>query len=310
MSALKSILIFVIACLGLTASAQNATGYESISIAQGLSQGMVFATLQDKEGFIWVATKNGLNRYDGYGFKVFTNDPYNSNSLSSNTVTALFEDSRGLIWAGTQNAGLNVYDKKSEQFYRVINSANDASSLSGNRIRNSIVETNDGKILVPAEDAGFNVITVPANFFENKTAPVIVRLSLPGNEQVYGIGKDKTGTVWISSYTNKVYRFDPENNTFVLFSNDRFYNNGYATEDGGLWINNNFFLWDGANVVPLFDTAKIKAGNLLLKSKNEPWIDFHEELFYYNISKWEPGKPIQWDYDLHLAKDSKVLFPF
>ena len=161
MTAFKSILIFVIACIGLTASAQN-TGYESISIAQGLSQGMVFATIQDKEGFIWVATKNGLNRYDGYGFKVFTNDPYNSNSLSSNTVTALFEDSRGRVWAGTQNAGLNVYDKKSEQFYRLINSANDAGSLSGNRIRNSIVETNDGKILVPAEDAGFNVITVPA----------------------------------------------------------------------------------------------------------------------------------------------------
>ena len=107
-----------------------------------------------------------------------------------------------------------------------------------------------------------------------------------------------------------MYRFDPANNTFVLFSNDRFYNNGYATEDGGLWINNNFFLWDGANVVPLFDTAKIKAGNLLLKSKNEPWIDFHEELFYYDISRWDPGKPIRWGYDLPLAKDSKVLFPF
>ena len=271
---------------------------------------MVFATIQDREGFIWVATKNGLNRYDGYSFKVFTNDPYNSNSLSSNTVTALFEDSKGRIWTGTENAGLDVYDKKSTHFYRITNYADDAGSLSGNRIRNSIVETKDGKILVPAEDAGFNMITLPGNFFEKKAVPTIVRLSLPGNEPVYGIGKDNTGTVWISSYTNKVYRFDPANNHFVLYDNDRFYNNGYATEDGGLWINNNFFLWDGVNVIPLFDTAKIKAGNLLLRSKNEPWIDFHEELFYYNISKWEPGKPIQWDYDLHLAKDSKVLFPF
>lgn len=285
-------------------------GYESISIAQGLSQGMVFATLQDKEGFIWVATKNGLNRYDGYSFKVFTNDPYNSNSLSSNTVTALFEDSKGRIWAGTENAGLNVYDKKSTQFYRIANRADDAGSLSGNRICNSIIETNDGKILVPAEDAGFNVITIPGNFFEKKTGPLIERLSLPDNEPVYGIGKDKTGAVWISSYTNKVYRFDPGNNTFVLFSNNRFYNNGYATDDGGLWINSNFFLWDGANVVPLFETAKIKAGNLLLKSKNEPWIDFHEELSFYDISRWEPGKQIRWGYDLPLTKDSKVLFPF
>ena len=80
--------------------------------------------------------------------------------------------------------------KKVSNFIESPTSANDASSLSGNRIRNSIVETNDGKILVPAENAGFNVITIPDNFFEKKTKPVIVRVSLPGNEQVYGIGKD------------------------------------------------------------------------------------------------------------------------
>jgi signal transduction histidine kinase/DNA-binding response OmpR family regulator/ligand-binding sensor domain-containing protein len=307
--AFKTILIFAIACIGLSASAQN-LDYETISVAQGLSQGMVFATIQDKEGFIWVATKNGLNRYDGYSFRVFTNDPYNSNSLSSNTVTALFEDSKGRIWAGTENAGLNVYDKKTGQFYRIANRAGDASSLSGNSIRNSIVETNDGKILVPVDNAGFNVITVPDNFFEKKVVPVIVRLSLPGNEQVYGIGKDKTGAIWISSYANKVYRFDSDNNTFQLFDNYLFYNNGQATDDGGLWINNNFFLWDDTKVLPLFDTVKIKAGNLLMKSKNEPWIDFHEPPFFYNISIWNPAKPIQWNYDLRLAKDSKVLFPF
>ena len=309
MPVLKSIVTFFVTCLCFVASAQHATDYETISIAQGLSQGMVFATLQDRDGFIWVATKNGLNRYDGYGFKVFTNDPYNSNSLSGNTVTALFEDSKGRIWAGTENAGLNVYDKRSSKFFRITHT-DDGHSLSGNRIRNSMVETKEGKVLAPASDAGFNVITLPTDLSAEKTLPDILRLSLPGKEQVYGMGKDQTGAIWICSFSNKVYRFDPVNNSFLLFANYRFYNNGYATEDGGLWINNNFFLWDGSYVVPLFDTAGIRPGNLLMRSKNEPWIDFHEELFYYQISKWTPGKPLQWDYDLTLAKDSKVLFPF
>jgi len=308
--ALKSILTFVSAFAYLIMYAQHTTDYETISMTQGLSQGMVFATLQDQQGFIWVATKNGLNRYDGYEFKVFTNDPYNSNSLSSNTITALFEDSKGRIWAGTDNAGLSVYDKKSAQFYRITHSADDAGGLSGKKIRNSIIELNDGRILVPADDAGFNVITLPEDMFNKNQVPVIVRLSLPGNEQVYGMGKDKVGAVWISTYSNKVYHFDPVNNTFQLFSNYQFYNSGYLTEDGAVWINNNFFLWDGINAVPLFDTTKIKAGNLLLKSRDLPWIDFHEELFYYYISKWQPGKPIRWGYDLQLNKDSKVLFPF
>src|SRR4029077_5340927 len=119
---------------------------------------------------------------------------------------------------------------------RIANRAGDVGSLSGNRIRNSIIETNDGKVLVPAEDAGFNVITLPGDLFTKKGTAVIERLSLPGNEPVYAIGKDITGTVWISSYTNKVYRFDPGNNHFALFGNDKFYNTGYATKDGGLWI--------------------------------------------------------------------------
>ena len=306
----RSIFLIVAACLEFTASAQLTAGYETISIAQGLSQGMVFATLQDREGFIWVATKNGLNRYDGYSFRIFTNDPYNSNSISSNTVTALFEDSKGRIWAGTENAGLNVYDKKTTKFYRITHSADNASSLSGNRIRNSIVETNDGRILVPADAAGFNVISLPGNFPENKIEPVIIRLSLPGNEQVYGMGKDKRGAIWISSYANNVYRFDPVNNTFQLFADYRFYNNGQATPDGGIWINHNFVLWDGANTIPLFDTSIIKAGNLLLKFAGKPWINFHEDPTFYHISKWDERSPLRWDDGLLLTKASKVLFPF
>src|SRR5258705_5416969 len=114
-------IIFCVAftCMGKAASTQAINPYETISIAQGLSQGMVFDILQDKEGFIWVATKNGLNRYDGYDFKVFSNDPYNPHTLSSNTIIKLFEDSKGRIWAGTEKAGVNVYDMKNGKSYRI-----------------------------------------------------------------------------------------------------------------------------------------------------------------------------------------------
>ncbi len=73
---------------------------ERITIEHGLSQGMIFDMVQTRDGFLWIATKDGLNRYDGYNFKIFSNDPFDSYSLSENTITALFEDSRGLLWAG------------------------------------------------------------------------------------------------------------------------------------------------------------------------------------------------------------------
>lgn len=123
------------------------TGYETISIGQGLSQGMVFDILQDRDGFIWVATKNGLNRYDGYDFKVFTNDPYDPHTLSNNTILKLFEDSRGRIWVSTENSGVNIYDKRSGKFFRIVHKNSDPGSLSGNTIR-TIEELPDGRILL------------------------------------------------------------------------------------------------------------------------------------------------------------------
>src|SRR6187401_2346062 len=121
----KAILVLSFLISGWQASAQKTPDYETLSTAQGLSQGMVFDLLQDEEGFIWAATKNGLNRYAGYSFKVFSNDPYNAHSLSSNTIVKLFEDSKGRLWAGTEDAGLNVYDKKSGKFHRIVHLASD-----------------------------------------------------------------------------------------------------------------------------------------------------------------------------------------
>jgi len=308
---LQTILVFSIACWGLPLFAQKPNSYEVVSIAQGLSQGMVFDILQDKEGFIWVATKNGLNRYDGYGFKVFTNDPYNAHSLSSNTVVSIFEDSKGRIWAGTDNAGLNVYDKKSGQFYRFMHDAANSNSLSGNTIIGSITELEDGRILAPAQDAGLNIIQLPTDFFEQEAVlPVITRVALPGNTSVYGIGKDPLQNIWVACLDKNIYHFNPAGKTFSKLSDGKFYNSGYATADGGLWINGHFFLWDGKSITPLFDTTAIAAGNLIFNPKFDPWINFHEEPSYYDICKWQPGQPLQWGKDLPLTAASKVLYPF
>ena len=78
-----------------------------LRIEDGLSQGMVRSILQDRTGFMWFATKDGLNRYDGYTFKVFRHDPQDSTSVRDNHIHKIFEDSKGLLWVGT-NSGLDV----------------------------------------------------------------------------------------------------------------------------------------------------------------------------------------------------------
>ncbi len=305
---LKAICTLAIIWLGLGAAAQNTPGYESISTAQGLSQGMVFDILQDKEGFIWVATKNGLNRYDGYGFKIFANDPYNAHSLSSNTIVKLFEDSKGRIWAATENAGLNIYDKRSGKFYRIMHSNSNPASLSGNGIR-SIIEMPDGRIVVATDVAGLNIVEPGEAFFAKDAAPVVTRLTLPNDAPVYGMGKDTNGIIWIGSMDGAVYRFDPLKNNFIKLSNGVLLNDGFLIGDSSKLINSNLYLSDGKNIFPLFNPGKTPCGNIIFKPKEQLWENHHREEYFYSVYKYEPGKTVNWKEPLPVTK-IRVCYPF
>jgi signal transduction histidine kinase/DNA-binding response OmpR family regulator/ligand-binding sensor domain-containing protein len=306
---IKTLLAITAFCMGITAVAQKPAAYEGISIAQGLSQGMVFDILQDKEGFIWVATKNGLNRYDGYTFKVFTNDPYNEHTLSSNTIIKLFEDSKGRIWAGTENAGVNIYDKKTGIFYRIVHNPSNETSLSGNEIK-TMEEMPDGSMLIGADAAGLNRVTLTNNFFTKNAAPVITRLVLPNNTQVYGMGKDKNGTIWVGGMDETVYQFDPLKNSFIQLPGGRLYNNGYLNPDKSIFINNGLFLWDGKTAQPLFDTQKMPEGTIIFNPNDILWDNHHRELHFYNVSKWQKGATPNWNEPLPVDTAIRICYPF
>lgn len=100
-----------------TCFAQPALDLEKITIAQGLSQGFVSAICQDREGFLWFGTNNGLNRYDGYEFTVFRHDPYEPYSISHNEVKCIAEAGEFLYIATA--TGLDKYDKHSRRFYHL-----------------------------------------------------------------------------------------------------------------------------------------------------------------------------------------------
>jgi ligand-binding sensor domain-containing protein/AraC-like DNA-binding protein len=88
-----------------------------LSVEDGLSQSSVFAIHQDSTGFMWFGTEDGLNRFDGYHFKVFRPHPGNLHGINDNIIHCIFEDRSGTLWIGTNSGGLNRYDKQTEQFF-------------------------------------------------------------------------------------------------------------------------------------------------------------------------------------------------
>ncbi len=115
---MKSLFGLLLLCQACLLCGQSPGKSELLSVNDGLSQGMVFDILQSRDGFLWIATKDGLNRYDGYRFEIYAPNPFDPYAISSSEVYHLFEDSRGRIWLKLPG-GIDLYDPVSRRFYHL-----------------------------------------------------------------------------------------------------------------------------------------------------------------------------------------------
>jgi signal transduction histidine kinase/ligand-binding sensor domain-containing protein/DNA-binding NarL/FixJ family response regulator len=113
--------------------------FEHLSLDQGLSQSVVTAMLQDRKGFLWLGSQDGLNRYDGYTFRIFRHKPEDTKSLANSYVYSLAEDPSGLLWIGT-NGGLSRFDATTETFTNFRHIEADEGSLPSDVVIQVVVD--------------------------------------------------------------------------------------------------------------------------------------------------------------------------
>lgn len=178
---------------GLFAQHDHAV-FKKISYEQGLSQSTVSAIVQDRFGYIWFGSRNGLNRYDGYGIKVYKNHAFDSTSISDNWITSLYLDKDGRLWIGTLNRGLNYFDALTEKARHYEYQAGNPEGIPNNRVQ-TIAGDHEGNLWVGTANglAKFqsNRFT---SFYHEKTNP----LSLPDN-MVTALLCDRKGNIWIGT---------------------------------------------------------------------------------------------------------------
>src|SRR4051812_36507775 len=117
--------------------------FQRFGVEQGLSVTTAFNIVQDDYGFLWIATIDGLQRYDGYSFVHYKNDFNDSASLSDNTVSCIVKGKGNVLWVGTYSGGLNRLDITTGKFTRYQNASDDEKSLSSNRVW-SVYEDDNG----------------------------------------------------------------------------------------------------------------------------------------------------------------------
>jgi ligand-binding sensor domain-containing protein len=204
------------------------------NLAEGLSQQTVTCILQENQGYMWLGTLNGLNRYDGIGFKLFEYNPVDSTSLSHNRIFQIAEDHNGNIWIATSN-GLNRYNRETDGFIRYYYEEDDVRSIPGNLVGDVFVDSG-GRVWVIAGDL----------CLYNSDTDDFTRFT--SNEIVNFIYEDRQGRLW-TNYNGLLYSFDNDKQTFVLpdyLKTQTINANAMIQDDQGYYwfsTNNRDFLW-------------------------------------------------------------------
>lgn len=179
--------------------------FRHYQVEQGLSHNTVFCSGQDKRGFFWMGTKDGLNRFDGYSFKIFRNDPDDSTSLGDNFIRSLFICNSDTLYVGTRN-GLYRYNSVMENFATLYRAKDEIRDIKKDCWGNIWLVEGQTLVKLNAATRNFRVYNIPEYFAATSVCI------------------DQKGNVWVSTATGLLQKYNSTTDSFSsydLFANNR-----------------------------------------------------------------------------------------
>jgi PAS domain S-box-containing protein len=184
---------------------------------EGLSQNAVNCIIQDRKGFMWIGTQDGLNQYDGLRFTVYASDPEDPHSLPDGNILALHEDGQGNIWIGTLAGGLNRLDRETRKITSFRYERGNPNSLANDRVT-SICEDNSGHLWVGTYGGGLDRFDPASKKFTHYRNDLKNPNSLI-NDRINCLIRDSSGLLWVGTFDG-LDRFNPGSGEFVHFRHD------------------------------------------------------------------------------------------
>ena len=188
------LLISIIASINI--SAQN-INFKHLTIQDGLSQSTINCIFQDSKGYMWFGTQDGLNKYDGYNFTVYKQNPLDTNSISHNWIWNLFEDIHKNLWIATWD-GLNKYNPDLNKFTRYFPDSSKANAISGSR-PTSICQDDNGNLWIGTWGGGLNKYIYSEDYFISYQYDSHNKNSIPNN-YVRTVYSDLNNTIWVGTW--------------------------------------------------------------------------------------------------------------
>jgi ligand-binding sensor domain-containing protein len=264
--------------------------FRHYQVEQGLSYNSVFGILQDSKGFMWFATKDGLNRFDGYNFKIFRNNPTDSTSIGSNLNLCLFEDSRHTLWIGTSK-GLYQYNDTLERFSLI--------AATRNRYVLDIKSDKSGRICV---------------LFDGKVYSYDVStrlLKLYSRNQDFRVSSmlfNKDGTLWVSTsagFLNEYVAGSDSFRSYDLFKHSKFVSSHWIDR---IYLSaaNSILVGTSHQGAKLFDLKTLDYKDILTKNTDGTAVFAKNFIHYRDNTYWIATESGIFVYDLVTGKYTQL----
>ena len=235
--------VWLASCAASAGAGDANVRFDRLSTEEGLSQTLVYTILQDRRGFLWIATQEGLNRFDGYRFTVFKHDRDDPTTLSNNAVWALAEDPDGSLWAGTDGGGLNQLQPSQGTFTAFRHNPADPKSLANDRVR-ALLRTREGVLWAGTDGGGVSRLERETGTFVHFRHDAGNPNSL-SSDRVRSLFEDRDGAIWIATDGGGLNRFDPVTGRVQRFRHDSADPNSighdrvrsvFQDRDGAIWV--------------------------------------------------------------------------
>ena len=246
--------------------------FEKITTEQGLSSNEVSEILQDKNGFLWILASNGLNRYDGYSFKIYNYDPSDSNSLTSGDFYSLEQDKNGLLWLNSESQGIYSFNPATGKFVNYQHDLHNINSLADD-FTTGLVTDKGGNIWIATLSGldKLNPETKKFTHFKNLDH----QATNPEKNYVTAISIDEDNNLWMVTATPGIDYFNTKTGKLI-----EHFNFGSSSTPGDDWQNHpygahtgkNGNVWIGSKTDGLYCyNTRTKNIRHFIHEKNNPW---------------------------------------
>lgn len=208
MNSTSNIILFLSLLYSFLSYSQTQPIFQKIDQSQGLSSSRVTGIVKEKEGFVWISTQYGLNRYDGFQVKTFNKQ---NSTIPTNDIAGLFLDSQNKLWLNTYGKGLVLYDKETSQFITYKHDEKDKYSLISNRV-NTLIEGSDQNLWIGTEK-GLALLDIEEEKFYHFTPTSNISLNITA------LYDDSKGNIILGTSSSGLFRFNKLNKTFTSIYN-------------------------------------------------------------------------------------------